>query len=165
MEDSQQTQQSRRPPQLTPEKFPALESRLPRQHCHTAQVLYAKDMQKNYSPWKRWAVNNLYLPVFRFLHKHWNIAPPTGRDAEGREIWVAHQGCFLTRAEADMDAARYPHGYVVPNVPLGRSLTADVAEETSIYVPNKDRPEKVDLAPLQEEVRMLGGAVKALRAI
>ena len=118
-------------------KSPVPESRLPKVHCHTAQVLYAKDMQRNYPEWKRWAVNNLYLPVFRFLHKRWGIAPPSGKDAEGREIWVSHQGCFLTREEAEADAKRYPHGYVVPNMPLGNSLTADVAKESSIYVPNK----------------------------
>ena len=149
--------------QPSPAKSPVPENRLPKVHCHTAQVLYAKDLQKDYPQWKRWAVNNLYLPVFRFLHRHLGIAPPSGRDAEGREIWVSHQGCFLTREEAEADAKRYPHGYVVPNMPLGNSLTADVAKETSIYVPNKG--EKVvpttDLVTEINEARQEAAKVRA----
>jgi hypothetical protein len=153
--------------QQSPEKFPAPESNLPRQHCHVAQILYAKDAYRGYPSWKRWAVINVYLPLFRVLHKWLGLFPPTRVEPDGTYSWLVHQGCFLTRAEAEADAKRYPHGYVVPNMPLGRSLTADVAEETSIYVPNKEdkgEPAKLSAAMVFEEVRKLKRDVRLAAA-
>lgn len=141
-------------------RFPDQESkRLPRVHSHVAQILYAKDVYKNYPAWKRWAANNVHIPLFRFLEKWLKLFPPTGKKPDGTYVWASHQGCFFTQEEADADAARYPHGYVVPNMPLGRSLTADVAEESSIYFASKGKPVKLkmvfeEMRKLQEEVRM-----------
>lgn len=145
------------------ERYPD-QARLPRTHCHVGQILYAKDVYKDYPAWKRWVALYFHIPLFRFLEKLLNLFPPTGKDLHGVYVWNAHQGCFLTREEADQDAARYPHGYVVPNMPLGQSLTAAVPEKSSIYFTNQDTtpsPDHVDLTPILEEVRQLRATVRA----
>ena len=110
-------------------------------HFHVGQLLYAKDVYKDYPAWKRWVANNVHIPLFRFIEKTLGLFPPTGKRPDGTYVWAAHQGCFESREQADIDAARYPHGYVVPNVPVGRSLTADVAQESSIYFARNKREE------------------------
>lgn len=128
--------------QQSREKSQAQESRLPREHCHTAQILYTKDVYKDYPAWKKWTVEHVYLPLFRQFHARLNLFPPTRLEPNGTYSWLVHQGCFLTEEEAKTDAARYPHGYVVPNVPLGQSLTEDVAEESSIYFSKGSKEER-----------------------
>lgn len=133
-----------------------------KQHFHVAQILYAKDVYKNYPAWKRWLANNVHLPLFRFFHKWLALYPPTGQRSDGTYIFAAHQGCFLSKEEAEQDAQRYPHGYVVPNIPLGRSLTSSIPEGSSIYFPNKeDTHFSVDLAPVLEEVGKLRATVQS----
>ncbi len=44
------------------------ESRIPREHLSVGQILYAKDVYKDYPMWKRFVAIRLYLPIFRFLH-------------------------------------------------------------------------------------------------
>jgi hypothetical protein len=128
-------------------------------HCHVGQVLYAKDVYKDYPAWKRWAAEHIHIPLFRFLQKWLNLFPPGRLEPDGTYSWVMHQGCFFTQEDADRDAARYPHGYVVPNVPLGQSLTDKVTEKSSIYFPRQEEAFDVDLAPirqgLENEVREL----------
>lgn len=161
---SQQTLQSH-PRQLSQERSPAQESRLPREHFSVGQILYAKDVYKDYPAWKRWVANHVHLPLFRFCHKVLGLYPPTGQRPDGTYIFAAQQGCFLTQAEADEDARRYPHGYVVPN-PLGRSLTADIPEQPSSYIPNKEGPAIcTPLMEVQDELRKLKADVRSLRLI
>jgi hypothetical protein len=137
---------------------------IPKRHCHVGQILYAKDVQKNYPSWKKWVANRVHIPLFRWFEKILGLFPPTGkRIIDGVYVWNAHQGCFSTQEEADRDAARYPHGYVVPNVPVGSSLTADAAEESSIYFASKgkeDIPTSVVLHEL-DEARREAAKVKA----
>lgn len=153
------------------EKSPAPESRLPREHSHVSQILYQKDVYKDYPAWKRWMVEYVYLPIFRQFHRRLNLFPPTRMEPDGTYSWLVHQGCFFTEEEAKADAARYAHGYVVPNVPLGRSLTADIAEDSSIYfAKSKEEMNKEGLlcAPLmeaQEELRKLKAEVRLFRSI
>lgn len=167
--ETTQSQQAIQSPSLhLPQaKSPVQGDRLPREHYHVAQILYAKDAYAAYPAWKRALVTSVYLPLFRFFHSWLGLFPPTRMEPDGTYSWLIHQGCFLSRAEANTDAARYPHGYVVPNVPLGRSLTADVAKESSIYFA-KNKEEPAICAPLmeaQEELRKLKADVRSLRTI
>ncbi len=146
--------------QPSAERFPAPASRLPREHHHVSQILYQKDAYKGYPVWKREIVQHVYLPLFRAFHKWLDLFPPTRMEPDGTYSWLVHQGCFLTREEADRDAARYPHGYVVPNMPLGQSLTESVPEKSAIYFAKGGTPASkprapVDWACIQEEVNLL----------
>lgn len=135
------------------------------------QILYTKDVYKDYPAWKRWVVNNAHLPLFRFCHRVLGLYPPTGEeqlpDGTRRYLFAAHQGCFFTKDEADMDAARYKHGYVVPNVPLGRSLTANIPEKPAIYIPaSKGDMAKLDiLTSISEEVKRIKTIAHQARAV
>lgn len=151
LEESQQNQR-RRPIHQSPEKSPAqgVTGSLTRTHCHVAQILYAKDVQKNYPAWKRWVANNIHIPLFRWFEKSLGLFPPTGERIDGVYVWASHQGCFESEAEAKADADRYPHGYVVPNMPLGRSLTASVAEKSSIYFATRKGLPKADAKRISE---------------
>ena len=149
-----------------PARSQAQESSLPRQHFSVGQILYSKDVYKDYPAWKRLAVNYAYLPLFRFLHKRLSLFPPTRMEADGTYSWQPHQGCFFNREEADADARRYAHGYVVPNVPLGQSLTKDIPRRSSIYIPGKaEDPIPNVLSDVQAEARELKAAVHSLRLI
>jgi hypothetical protein len=139
-----------------PERYQGKEPRsLPREHFHVAQIIY--DLQNNWPAWKRLVFKAVYLPLFRFFDKRVGILPPVRVEPDGTYSWLAHQGCFLTEAEAQLDASRYPFGYVVPHVPLGSSLTEDIPEKSSIYF-QKELP-RPSLAPIVEEARRLRTAV------
>lgn len=157
MEASQSNQPAIQRHRHLPEKSPAPVARLPREHFHTAQILYQKDVYKDYPAWKRWTVEHLYMPIFRQFHKRLKLFPPTRMEPNGTYSWLMHQGCFLTKDEADADAARYPHGYVVPDVPVGQSLTASVNEDSAIYIPaSKGDMAKLDiLTSISEEVKRI----------
>ena len=175
LEKNQRQQMSRLPLsrlQPTREKSPGPESRLPREHSHVSQILYQKDVYKDYPAWKRWLVGHVYLPLFRQFHRRLNLFPPTRMEPDGTYSWLVHQGCFLTEEEAKADAARYPHGYVVPNVPLGRSLTQSIPEKSAIYFSRECEPLvpatngfHVDLASIQEEANLLEATVRAARRV
>ncbi len=130
--------------QLRQERYQDQETdRLPRSHFHVGQLLYTGDMQKGYPAWKRWVQNHVHIPLFRWFEEKFGLFPPTGkRIIDGAYVWNSHQGCFVTRAEADRDAARYPHGYVVPNMPLGQSLTESAPEKSSIYFSKGSKEER-----------------------
>lgn len=169
LEEAEANQQTQSPHQLNHrEKSPAPESRLPREHSHVAQILYQKDVYKDYPAWKRWLVQYVYLPLFRQFHRRLNLFPPTRMEPDGTYSWLVHQGCFITEAEAKADAARYPHGYVVPNVPLGRSLPEATVEKSAIYFPSPARngyERGIDLSSIQEEVNLLEATVRSARRI
>lgn len=153
------TNPSIRPSLHLPAKSPE-QVALPRVHCTVGQILYAKDVYKDFPAWKRWAAIHLHIPLFNFLQRALGLFPPTGQDANGVHVFNAHQGCFFTREEAEVDAARYPHGYVVPNMPLGQSLTADTPEHSSIYFAHSP-----PLRPLFEEVDKIRATAQAVRTI
>lgn len=158
-----QTNQRLRSRQQSREKFQGQESKLPREHCSVDQILYAKDMYVSYPAWMRVVVNYAYLPLFRFLHKWLKLFPPTRLEPDGTYSWVMHQGCFLSEEDALRDAARYAHGYVIPNMPLGRSLTSDLPARSAIYFSREKPVPPVDLSPVMEEADKLKTAVHLAR--
>lgn len=169
MEENQQSQQ-RRParPQLShlyrERSQGPVEHSLPRTHCHVGQILYAKDVQKNYPAWKRWVANNVHIPLFRWFEKSLGLFPPTGmRIIDDVYVWNSLQGCYLSEEDAHADAARYPHGYVVPNVPLGNSLPEAVPEKSSVYFADREGTMAIDLTAVRDELSKLRSAVHAAR--
>jgi hypothetical protein len=143
--------------QLNQERYQDQADQVPKFHCHVGQILYAKDVYKDYPTWKRWAALHVHIPLFRWFEKALGLFPPTGRDViKGVYVWNAHQGCFASREDADKDAARYAHGYVVPNMPLGQSLTESVPEKSSIYFAQDAafHVDMADLAPLRERLEV-----------
>lgn len=163
----QETDQPRRPLipshlQQTPEWDRARANGLPRSHSHVAQRKYNLD---DSSPaWKKFVHRWAFIPIFKFFYNYLGFNTPNGIDEQGRPFCVEHQGCFVDEAEAVQDAARYPFGYVVPNLPLGRSLPSET-QEGGMYYPRG----QVDLEPLAQElakeVRAVRAAVQAVRAI
>jgi hypothetical protein len=132
-------------------------------HSHVAQRKYNLDAST--PAWKMLVFHRVYLPLFRFFHKRLGFITPDmveeRPDGSYTYSWLEHQGCFFNEAEAREDAKRYPFGFVVPNLPLGRSLPADTVTGQIPYYPDK----RADLALLETEVRKLGSAIHAARIL
>lgn len=136
MEDQQTLNQQSQYPQLSQERSRGKVNSLPRQHFSTAQVIY--DLTGKWSVLKKLVFWTVYLPLFRFFDRRFKFFPPTRKEADGSYSWIAHQGCFLTEAEAQADAKRYPFGYVV-SLPLGRSLKQEsTTEDSTVYFANQN---------------------------
>lgn len=162
LEDMENQQSRSHHPQQSRVKYRAVESsQLPHVHSHVGQVIY--DLDGNWPRWKRAVLRGFYLPLIRVFVKL-GFFPPARVYPDGSFSWVMHQGCFLTEAEARADAARYPHGYVVPNMPLGRSLTESVPEKSAVYFPNHVDEVEDLLLPIREEVKKLKATAQAARA-
>lgn len=162
LEDLEDNQETLHPPirhPQTQETVPApAGSILPKRHWHVAQL---KRDEANWPEWKRLVFWWLYIPLFRFFHKHLRFNTPVQRNADGSYSWVEHQGCYLTEAEAQADAAKYEGGYVVPDLPLGESLPAETVPKSKIFFPGKRETTKPSLAPLIAEA---WSEVKLIRA-
>jgi hypothetical protein len=133
--------------------------RLPHKHTHVAQRKY--NLDAGTPAWKVFVFHRVYLPLFRFFHKRLGFITPDKVEADGSYSWLEHQGCFVSEVEAREDAKRYPFGFVVPDLPLGRSLPADTVATTPPYYPDK----RADLSLLEGEVRKLGSAIHAARIL
>ncbi len=157
----QQATQNQKFRQPTRVKSPDQVRPLRRRHWHVCQLLYTEDVYKDYPAWKKWAVDNVHIPLFNFFLKALKLFPPTGEDSDGRKIYIAHQGCFETQEEADVDAARYPHGYVVPDMPLGQSLTAEVENPNIYFAKNKEDTVRLGLvAAIVQEAKEIKTIVR-----
>lgn len=97
--------------------------------------------QENDPLWKRLVHRHIYLPIFRFFYRVLDFAQPSKINPDGSFEFLEQLTFTYDLWRAELEASKYPGGYVIKNLPVDDSVGYESVKADQIH-PNSAVPDQ-----------------------